>query len=120
MTTVSSIYFPRSGNTATLVEAIEKGASSVDCVKTNLIAISGENIVKGRYQNALAIQHGMILVGLGEMPGQPNGVIRLGGWGGAMAQSTSESPAVSPSRDDLLTAEKLGRRVATSAATMKG
>jgi NAD(P)H dehydrogenase (quinone) len=83
-------------------------------------ALSGDKFSPLQYFHTLAVQHGMILVGLGEMPGQPNGLNRLGGWGGAMAQSTSESPAVSPNRDDLLTAETLGRRVATSAARMKG
>jgi NAD(P)H dehydrogenase (quinone) len=51
MTTVSVIHFSGSGHTAKLAEAVQKGAASVPGVKTNLIAISGEDIAKGRYQN---------------------------------------------------------------------
>ena len=190
MTTVSIIYFTSSGYTAKMAKAVGKGASSVDGLKTNLIAISGDDIVKGRYKNdevmtsldashaiifgsptymggpaaqfkafadatvepwyvqkwrdkwaagftvsgalsddkfstlqyfhTLAMQHGMIWVGLGEMPGQPNGVNRLGSWGGAMAQAAPESPDGAPNIEDLLTAEKLGKRVATFTVKIKG
>ena len=182
MPTVSIIYFSGFGHTAKLAEAVQKGAASVAGVKTNLIAINGEDIVKGRYQNdavlaqldasdgiifgsptymggpaaqfkafadassakwfasawrdkiaagftgsgspsgdkfstlqyffTLAMQHGMIWVGLGEMPMQPNGVNRLGGFGGAMAQAMQEAPEVAPNEADKLTGEILGKRVA--------
>jgi NAD(P)H dehydrogenase (quinone) len=48
---VSVIYFTGSGHTAKLADAVNKGAASVSGVKTNLIAISGDDIVNGRYQN---------------------------------------------------------------------
>jgi NAD(P)H dehydrogenase (quinone) len=51
MATVSIIYFSGSGHTTKLAEAVNKGAGSVAGVKTNLVAINGEDIVKGRYQN---------------------------------------------------------------------
>jgi NAD(P)H dehydrogenase (quinone) len=185
MATVSIIYFTGSGHTAKLGDAVNKGAASVSGVKTNLIAISGDDIVNGRYQNdevmsaleasnaiifgsptymggpaaqfkafadatvdawyeqkwrdklaagftvsgtpsgdkfstlqyfhTLAMQHGMIWIGLAEMPAQPNGVNRLGSWGGAMAETGQESPDVEPNEEDKLTGEMLGKRVATFA-----
>jgi len=51
MPTVSVIYFSGSGHTAKLAEAINKGAASVAGVQTNLIAINGDDIAKGRYKN---------------------------------------------------------------------
>ena len=189
MTTVSIIYFSGSGHTTKLAEAITKGAASVADVKTNLIAINGDDITKGRYQNdavfaqldasdaiifgsatymggpaaqfkafadatgakwftsawrdkvasgfsvsnspsgdkfstlqyfhTLAMQHGMIWVGLGEMPMQPNGVNRLGSFSGATAQAGQESTDVAPNAADKLTGEILGKRVATLAAKLK-
>jgi len=189
MSTVSIIYFSGAGHTAKLAEAITKGAASVPGVTTNLIAISGEDIIKGRYQNdavfsqldasdaiifgsvtymggpaaqfkafadasgakwftsawrdklasgfsvsnspsgdkfstlqyfhTLAMQHGMIWVGLGEMPMQPNGVNRLGSFAGATAQAGQESPDIAPNAADKLTGELLGKRVAMLAVKMK-
>jgi len=55
MATVSIIYFSGGGHTAKLAESVNKGAASVAGVKTNLIAITGEDIVKGRYQNDAAL-----------------------------------------------------------------
>ena len=51
MPTVSVIYFSGSGHTAKLAEAVQKGAASVAGVKTNLLAINGDDIAKGRYAN---------------------------------------------------------------------
>jgi len=189
MTTVSIIYFSGTGHTAKLAEAVNQGAASVAGVKTNLIAISGEDILKGRYQNdtvfaqldasdaiifgsptymggpagqfktfadatgakwftsawrdklaagftvsgspsgdkfstlqyffTLAMQHGMIWVGLGEMPAQANGINRLGSFGGAMAQAGQEPPEVAPNEVDKRTGELLGRRVAQFALKWK-
>ena len=189
MTTVSIIYFSGSGHTTKLAEAITKGAASVADVKTTLIAINGDDITKGRYQNdavfaqldasdaiifgsatymggpaaqfkafadatgakwftsawrdkvasgfsvsnspsgdkfstlqyfhTLAMQHGMIWVGLGEMPMQPNGVNRLGSFSGATAQAGQEPTDVAPNAADKLTGEILGKRVASLAAKLK-
>ena len=51
MTTVSILYFSGSGHTTKLAEAVQKGAASVSDVQTHLIAINGDDIVKGRYKN---------------------------------------------------------------------
>jgi NAD(P)H dehydrogenase (quinone) len=185
MTTISIIYYSGAGHTAKLAEAINKGAASVAGVKTNLIALNGNDIIKGRYSNdgiistldasdaiifgsatymggpaaqfkafadatvgswfaqkwrdklaagftvsgtpsgdkfstlqyfhTLAMEHGMIWVGLGEMPMQPNGVNRLGSWGGAMAEANQEPTDIKPNEEDKLTGELLGKRVATFA-----
>ncbi len=188
MPTVSVIYFSGAGHTAKLAEAVKQGAASVAGVKTNLIAISGDDIVKGRYQNdavfalldgsdaiifgsptymggpagqfktfadatgakwftsawrdkiaagftvsnspsgdkfstlqyfhTLAMQHGMVWVGLGEMPMQPNGVNRLGSFAGAMAQAGQEPTDIAPNAQDKLSGERLGRRVAEYAVKL--
>jgi NAD(P)H dehydrogenase (quinone) len=185
MPTVSVIYFSGSGHTTKMAEAVHKGAASVAGVKTNLLTINGDDIVKGRYANeavmgqldasdaivfgcptymggpaaqfkaladasgerwfrsawrdklaagftvsgspsgdkfntlqyffTLAMQHGMIWVGLGEMTMQANGLNRLGSFGGAMGQAGYESPDAAPNEADKLTGETLGRRVATFA-----
>lgn len=189
MATVSIIYFSGGGHTAKLAEAVTKGAASVAGVKTNLIAIKGEDIVQGRYQNdavfaqldasdaiifgsatymggpagqfktfadatgakwftsawrdkvaagftvsgspsgdklstlqyfvTLAMQHGMVWVGLGEMPRQPNGVNQVGSFIGAMGVAAQESPEVAPNEGDKLTGEILGKRVAAYALKLK-
>jgi len=186
MSTVSIIYFSASGHTTKLAEAVQKGAASVAGVKTNLIAISGDDIVKGRYKNdailaqldasdaiifgsptfmggpaaqfkaladatgerwfngawrdklaagftvsggpsgdklstlhyffTLAMQHGMIWVGLPDNPMNDKGINRLSSYSGVMAQAGYESPDVAPNEADKLTGEILGRRVATFAA----
>lgn len=51
MTTVSIIHFSGSGHTTKLAEAVTQGAASVAGVKTNLIAIDGDDIAKGRWEN---------------------------------------------------------------------
>jgi NAD(P)H dehydrogenase (quinone) len=61
------------------------------------------------------MQHGMIWIGLAEMPAQPTGVNRLGSWGGAMAEAGQESADVELNEEDELTGEMLGKRVATFA-----
>jgi NAD(P)H dehydrogenase (quinone) len=187
MTTVSIIYFSASGHTATFAEAVQNGAATVEGVRIKLVAINGDDIVKGRYRNedvmrtldgsdaivfgsptfmggpaaqftafadasisrwsvqrwrdklaagfttsgalsgdkfstleyfhTLAMQHGMVWIGLGELPGQDNGVNRLGSWGGAMAQASDDNGEIVA--EDKLTGEALGRRVAVFAATLQ-
>jgi NAD(P)H dehydrogenase (quinone) len=190
MATVSIIYFSGMGHTAKLAEAVQKGAASVPGVQTHFIPITGEEIIKGRYQNdaamakldasdaiifgcptymggpaaqfkafadasaakwfvsawkdkvasgftssgspsgdklstldyqfRLAMQHGMIWVGLGEMTMQPSGMNRLGSFSGAMAQAPAqESPDTVPNAADKMTGEALGKRVAQLALKLK-
>lgn len=76
-------------------------------------APSGDKQGTLQFLHSLAMQHGMIWVGTGELPGRPNGVNRLGSWIGAMALAQpDESPDVAPNSDDKLSGEFLGRRVA--------
>ena len=51
MPTLSIIYFSGSGHTTKLAEAVHQGTTAVAGVKTHLIAISGDDIIKGRYSN---------------------------------------------------------------------
>jgi NAD(P)H dehydrogenase (quinone) len=51
MSTVSVIYHSGGGHTAKLAEAVAKGAASVAGIKVNTIAISGKDIIEGRYKN---------------------------------------------------------------------
>jgi NAD(P)H dehydrogenase (quinone) len=74
----------------------------------------------------LAMQHGMIWVGLGLMPGNNsskgslNDLNRLGSFTGAMTQSgVDQGPEAIPA-SDLKTAEHLGRRVALVALQFAG
>lgn len=60
----------------------------------------------------LAAQQGMIWIGLGETPLNDNGINRLGGYVGAMGQAMQESVDLAPNRQDKLTGEALGYRVA--------
>ncbi|MFG1344552.1 flavodoxin family protein [Xanthobacter autotrophicus DSM 431] len=70
----------------------------------------------------LSQQHGMLWVGLGLHPGNNNSkgsvddLNRLGGFGGAFAQSNvDEGPDMVPPAADRKTAQHLGRRVADAA-----
>ena len=66
----------------------------------------------------LAMQHGMIWVGLGLMPGNNsskgslNDLNRLGGFGGSMTQSNVDQSAEAIPASDIKTAEHLGKRIA--------
>lgn len=78
---------------------------------------SGNKFNTLQYFHTLAMQHGMIWVGLGEPPSQPNGVNRLGSWLGAMAQALDGGSGIVP--EDRLTGEALGKRVANFVSRMK-
>ena len=77
---------------------------------------SGDKFNTLQHLQTIAMQHGMIWVGLGEMPMQPNGVNRIASWVGAMAQSGQGSPDIAITDEDKLTGEILGKRVATFTA----
>ncbi|SFU69588.1 NAD(P)H dehydrogenase (quinone) [Pustulibacterium marinum] len=78
-------------------------------------AKSGDKLHTLQYFNLFAMQHGMIWVSLGELPGQSNGINNLGSWIGVMAVAQNEDPSITPSIEDKNTAEILGHRVATLA-----
>ena len=189
MKTVSIVYFSGSGSTTKLANAVAEGAGAVTGTKANLIALAGNDIKQGRYENetvlaqldasdaiifgsptymggpaaqfkafadatggrwyngkwrdklaagftisgspsgdkqvtlqylsTLAMQHGMIWAGLGELPMQPNGINRLGGYAGVMAQAGQGSPENALGAEDKATGERLGRRVATLIAQIR-
>ena len=48
---------------------------------------SGDKFSTLQYFFTRIMQHGMIWVGLGEMPHQPNGINQAGSFSGAMAQA---------------------------------
>ncbi|WP_293387981.1 flavodoxin family protein [Nevskia sp.] len=74
-----------------------------------------------------AAQHGMFWISTGLMPGNNvstgsvNDINRLGSWLGAMAQANfDQPPELAPPESDLLTAQKLGLRVASAAKRFAG
>ncbi|HEX6959964.1 MAG TPA: flavodoxin family protein [Ferrovibrio sp.] len=89
---------------------------------TNSASQSGDKLNSLLQLAIFAAQHGMVWVSLGLMPGNNNSkgsvndLNRLGSFLGAMAQSNAdEGPDKGPIASDLLTAEHLGKRVATLA-----
>lgn len=80
---------------------------------------SGDKLSTLQYFVTLAMQHGMIWVGLAELPFNEQGINRLSSYAGAMAQAFTEPPDVAPNQADKLTGESLGRRVATAALRWK-
>jgi NAD(P)H dehydrogenase (quinone) len=189
MPTVSILYFSGTGHTTKLAEAVQQGAAAVAGVQTQLIAINGDDILKGRYQNdavfaqldasdaiifgsptymggpaaqfkcfadacggkwygaawrdkiaagftvssgpsgdklstlhyffTLAMQLGMIWIGLPELPMNDKGINRLSSYSGVMAQAGQEATDVAPNAADKLTGELLGKRVAEYAVRLK-
>lgn len=77
---------------------------------------SGDKLSTLEYFMTVAMQHGMIWVGLAELPFNDRGINRLSSYSGVMGQAFTEPPDVAPNEADKLTAELLGRRVATVAA----
>ncbi|MEZ5935423.1 MAG: flavodoxin family protein [Alphaproteobacteria bacterium] len=89
---------------------------------TNSAGMSGDKLNTLQQFVLLAMQHGMIWVGLGLMPGDitrdgtPEDLNRLAGFVGAMARSRADrGPETDPPLTDQRTAEHLGRRVAEAA-----
>jgi NAD(P)H dehydrogenase (quinone) len=76
---------------------------------------SGDKLSTLHYFFTLAMQQGMVWVGLNELPMNDKGINRLSSYSGAMAQAGMEPPEVAPNEADKLTGETLGRRVAQSA-----
>jgi multimeric flavodoxin WrbA len=89
---------------------------------TNSAGINGDKLNTLESIALYAMQHGMVWVGLGLLPGNitaegsPEDLNRLAGFIGAMAQSNADvGPDVAPAGSDLRTAAELGRRVAEAA-----
>ncbi|MGM5630286.1 flavodoxin family protein [Apibacter raozihei] len=85
---------------------------------TNSGAFSGDKLNSLITIALFAAQHGMIWTGLDLHPANEKNNVptknlnRLGSWLGSMAQSDDDSPEVTPGKDDLDTAQYLGKRVA--------
>ncbi len=89
---------------------------------TNSAGLNGDKLATLQQFALFAMQHGMIWVGLGLLPGNhtsagsPEDLNRLAGFLGAMAQSNADQgPDLVPPAADRRTAEHLGRRVAEAA-----
>lgn len=89
---------------------------------TNSAGYNGDKLATLQNFSLVAMQHGMVWVGLGLLPGNttakggPEDLNRLAGFLGAMAQSNADAGAdVAPPLADRRTAEHLGRRVAEAA-----
>ena len=81
---------------------------------------SGDKLGTLQALATLALQHGMIWVGVPETPANDKGVNRLGSFLGAMALGGHEPGDGTPSPEDKLTGEILGRRVAALTKQFKG
>ena len=93
---------------------------------TNSASQSGDKLSTLQQLATFAMQHGMIWVSLGLLPGNNstkgsvNDLNRIGSYLGAMAQSNADQGAdEAPIKSDRLTAEHLGRRVAQQVARFK-
>jgi len=87
---------------------------------TNSGSLSGDKLATLTELARFAAQHGMLWIGI-EVKTGAEGLNRLGGWLGAMAQSPYGQPAeLAPPPADLDTARHLGRRVAAAAARWRG
>jgi multimeric flavodoxin WrbA len=89
---------------------------------TNSAGLNGDKLATLQHLALFAMQHGMVWIGLGLLPGthtstgSPDDLNRLAGFLGAMAQSNADQGAdVVPPASDRRTAEHLGRRVAEAA-----
>ena len=90
---------------------------------TNSAGYNGDKLNTLQQFALFAMQHGMVWVGLGLLPGNhtskgsPEDLNRLAGFLGAMAQSNADQGAeIVPPLSDRKTAEHLGARVARAAA----
>jgi NAD(P)H dehydrogenase (quinone) len=85
--------------------------------------LSGDKFSTLMYFATFAMQHGMVWVGTGThasaRPGDPNGVNRLGGFLGVMAQADNVPPEQSPPAGDVESARGYGRRIAEKALLLR-
>lgn len=93
---------------------------------TNSSSQSGDKLNTLVQMFLFAMQHGMIWIGLGHLPGNNSSagsvadINRLGSFAGSMAQSNNDQgPDVAPPESDRQTAALLGERVAKFASRLK-
>jgi len=94
---------------------------------TNSAGLNGDKLNTLESLSLFAMQHSMVWVGLGLLPGNHTStgteedLNRLAGFLGAMAQSNADvGPEVAPGASDQRTAAHLGQRVAEAAARWVG
>jgi NAD(P)H dehydrogenase (quinone) len=80
---------------------------------------SGDKLSTLHYFFTLAMQLGMLWIGLPELPMNDKGINRLSSYSGVMAQAGQEATDVAPNAADKLTGELLGKRVAEYALKLK-
>lgn len=73
---------------------------------------SGDKLSTLHYFFTLAMQHGMVWIGLDTNPFNDQGINRLSSFSGAMGQAMQEPPEEAPNDADKRTGEVLGKRVA--------
>jgi NAD(P)H dehydrogenase (quinone) len=85
---------------------------------TNSLGLSGDKFNTLVSLFTFAMQHGMIWIGLGLLPGERDGkkVNRVTAYSGLMTQSDNAPAEETPPADDHFTAELFGERVALAAA----
>ena len=91
---------------------------------TNSASMNGDKQSTLQYLMTLALQHGGLWVGLGQMPSNSKAAQRndpnyLGSYAGAIAQSPADAGANEMPQGDLDTARAFGKRVAEAAARFK-
>ncbi|MBF6131562.1 flavodoxin family protein [Nocardia otitidiscaviarum] len=91
---------------------------------TTSAGVSGDKLATLQALSLFAMQHGMVWVGLGLLPGDfesADDLNRIGGFLGAMAHAPADAaPEIAPGPGDLATAAHLGRRVAAAAMRWTG
>jgi NAD(P)H dehydrogenase (quinone) len=80
---------------------------------------SGDKLGTLVYLLTLAMQHGMVWVGLEDTAYNDQGINRLSSHIGVMGQAGQEPPDVAPNAQDKATGERLGRRIAEAAKRWK-
>ena len=123
MTAVSIVYHSGTGHTAKMTEAVatagrwfqsgwrDKSAAGF----TVSMGPSGDKLSTLHYMFTLAMQQGMVWIGMPELPLNDKGINRLSSYCGVMGQAGQEPVDVAPNEADKLTGELLGKRVAETA-----
>jgi multimeric flavodoxin WrbA len=75
---------------------------------------SGDKLNTLQSLMVFAMQHGMVWIGLADLPQNEVGTNRLGSFSGVMGQAGQVAPEVEPNEADRKGAERLGQRVATA------
>ena len=75
---------------------------------------SGDKLNTLQSMMIFAMQHGMVWIGLSDLPQNDEGTNRLGSFSGVMGQAGQVAPEVEPNEADRKSAQRLGQRVASA------